>query len=83
MKSVVVYDSEYGNTKAIAKAIGDALPGEVQVLAVGEVNPGDLGTADLPDRRLAYPEAAANRGSNQLSEEHSAERAEGCQGRCL
>jgi flavodoxin I len=65
MKSVVVYDSLYGNTKAIAQAIGDALPGEVQVLSVGEVNPGDLGTADLlivgsPTQRLRPTVAATS-----------------------
>ena len=47
MEILVVYDSLYGNTKAIAQAIGDALPGEVQVLPVGQVNAGDLETADL------------------------------------
>ncbi len=42
MKTLVVYDSLHGNTKAIAQAIGDALPGEVEVLQAGEVNPADL-----------------------------------------
>lgn len=47
MKTLVVYDSVYGNTEIIARAIGDALPGEVQVLRVGQVNAGELAIADL------------------------------------
>ena len=47
MKTMVVYDSLYGNTEIIARAIGDALPGEVQVLRVGEVNAAELEAADL------------------------------------
>ena len=47
MKTLVVYDSVYGNTEKIARAIGDAIPGEVQVLRVGQVNAGDWETADL------------------------------------
>jgi hypothetical protein len=41
MKTLVVYDSVYGNTEIIAQAIGDAIPGAVQVLRVGDVKPGD------------------------------------------
>jgi flavodoxin I len=47
MKTLVVYDSVYGNTKTIAQAIGDAIPGEVEVLRVDQVDAGDLETADL------------------------------------
>ena len=47
MKALVVYDSVYGNTEIIARAIGDALPGEVQVLHVREVTTRELATADL------------------------------------
>jgi flavodoxin I len=47
MKTLVVYDSLYGNTKAIAQAIGDALPGEVEVLPVGEANASGLKSYDL------------------------------------
>jgi flavodoxin len=47
MKTLVVYDSVYGNTEIIARAIGDAIPGEVQVLRVSHVNTGDLETVDL------------------------------------
>ena len=47
MKTLVVYDSIYGNTAIIAQAIGDAIPGEVEVLRVGQVDVGDLETVDL------------------------------------
>ena len=47
MKTLVVYDSLYGNTKTIAEAIGDAVPGEVEVLHVGEANASELGGYDL------------------------------------
>jgi len=47
MKTLVIYDSLYGNTEIIARAIGDALPGEVQVLRVGQVPVGELETVDL------------------------------------
>jgi len=47
MKILVVYDSVYGNTERIARTIGDALPGEVKVLRVGDVDPGELASSDL------------------------------------
>jgi flavodoxin len=47
VKTLVVYDSVYGNTAIIAQAIGDAIPGEVEVLRVGQVSVGDLKTVDL------------------------------------
>jgi flavodoxin len=47
MKTWVVYDSVYGNTEKIAQAIGDAIPGEVRLLRVDEVNVEELGTVDL------------------------------------
>jgi flavodoxin I len=47
MKTLVIYDSVYGNTKAVAQAIGDGIPGEVRVLHVGQVNANELETADL------------------------------------
>jgi flavodoxin I len=47
MKTLVVYDSVHGNTEKIAKAIGDAITGEVQVLRAGEVNPAELKAFDL------------------------------------
>jgi flavodoxin I len=47
MKTLVVYDSTYGNTEKIAKAIGSAITGEIKVLRVGEVNPAELNLFDL------------------------------------
>ncbi len=47
MKVLVVYDSLYGNTEKIAKAIGDAITGEVKVLPVGEVYPSEIKANEL------------------------------------
>jgi flavodoxin I len=47
MKSLIIYDSIYGNTEKIAKAIGDGLTGEVKVVRVSDVNPSELKTFDL------------------------------------
>ncbi len=47
MKTLVVYDSLYGNTKTIAQSIGDAIPGEVAVMHVGDVTASGLGAYDL------------------------------------
>lgn len=49
MKALVIYDSFYGNTEQIARAIGDALgsSAEVEVLKVGEVKPEQLAGLDL------------------------------------
>jgi flavodoxin I len=47
MKTLIIYDSVYGNTEIIARAIGDASPGEVQVLRVSQVNTGDWEAVDL------------------------------------
>ena len=47
MKTLVVYDSVYGNTEIVARAIGGAIPGEVQVLRVGQVEAGELADVDL------------------------------------
>jgi len=47
MKVLIVFDSVYGNTEKIGKAIGDAIGGEVKVLRVGEVNSSELKTFDL------------------------------------
>jgi len=49
MKALVVYDSVYGNTEEIAKAIAEALTpsGEVKLLRAGEVNPSELDSLDL------------------------------------
>ena len=49
MKALIVYDSVYGNTEKIARAIAGALTpsGEVKVLRPGEVNLSDLASIDL------------------------------------
>jgi flavodoxin len=47
MKALIVYDSLYGNTEQIAKAIGGGMGGEVKVVRVGEANPAELGSYDL------------------------------------
>ena len=47
MKTCVVYDSVYGNTEKVARAIGDAIPGEVQVLRADQVSASELETLDL------------------------------------
>ena len=47
MKVLIVYDSVYGNTQKIAKAIGGAITGEVKILRAAEVNPSELESIDL------------------------------------
>ena len=47
MKTLVVYDSVYGNTEQIARAIGGAITGDVKVVHAGEVNPSELEGVDL------------------------------------
>lgn len=47
MKTVVVFDSLYGNTKVIAQAIAAAIPGEVSMVHVSEVSPASIGACDL------------------------------------
>ena len=47
MKALIVYDSTYGNTEQIARAIGAAISGEIKVLRVSEVNPSDMNSIDL------------------------------------
>ena len=47
MKTLVVYDSVYGNTETVARTIGEAILGEVRVLQVGQVKADDWQAADL------------------------------------
>jgi len=47
VKTVVIYDSMYGNTEKIAKAIGGAISGEVKVLRPGEASSSDLKAIDF------------------------------------
>ena len=47
MKTLIVYDSVYGNTEEIAKAIGGVITGEVKVVRVSELNSAEWKTIDL------------------------------------
>jgi flavodoxin I len=49
MKALIVYDSVYGNTEKIARAIAEAITpsGEVKVLRAGEANPSELASIGL------------------------------------
>jgi len=47
MKTIVIYDSTYGNTEQIAKTIGATISGDVTVVRASESNPADLNAIDL------------------------------------
>jgi flavodoxin I len=47
MKTLVVYDSVFGNTEKVARAIASAIGGTVQVSRVGAASAEDLGVADF------------------------------------
>ncbi len=49
MKALIIYDSVYGNTEKIARAIAEAITPsyEVKVLQVGEANPSELASIEL------------------------------------
>ncbi len=47
MRTLIVYDSVYGNTEKIAKSIGDAIPGDVKVSNVDDVTPYEFKKVDL------------------------------------
>ncbi|MGQ9545720.1 MAG: flavodoxin family protein [Dehalococcoidia bacterium] len=49
MKALIVYDSVYGNTEKIAKAIAEAIApsNEVKVLRADEANPSELAAVNL------------------------------------
>ena len=47
MDTLVIYDSVYGNTKAIAQASASALPGGAQVVHVSSVDPEQLTNVGL------------------------------------
>jgi flavodoxin len=42
MKAIVIYDSQYGNTEQIAKAIGSGFGEEAKVVKVGDVKAEDI-----------------------------------------
>ena len=47
MKVLVVYDSVYGNTEKIAKAIGEAVAGDVQVARVSDISSAGMKPVDV------------------------------------
>lgn len=49
MKSIIIYDSQYGNTEKIARAIAEVLgqQGKVSILKVGDAQPGMLKDMEL------------------------------------
>jgi flavodoxin len=47
MKALIVYDSVYGNTEKIAKAIGSAMTGIIRAIRASEVTPADLQAIDV------------------------------------
>ena len=47
MKTLIVYDTLYGNTEQIAKAVGGAIAGEVKVVKIADASPGEIGSYDL------------------------------------
>lgn len=47
MKTVVIYDSVYGNTEKIARAVGENLTGGVKVVRACDMNASDLRSFDL------------------------------------
>lgn len=47
MNALVVYDSQYGNTEKIARAVGSALGPDARVMRAGGVDPADLESVDL------------------------------------
>ena len=47
MKALIIYDSMYGNTEKITRAIADAITGDVRALRASEAIPSDLKTVDF------------------------------------
>ncbi len=47
MKTLIVYDSVYGNTEKIANSIGDAVTGDVKIMRVGEASISDIESVDI------------------------------------
>ena len=47
MRILVVYDSSYGNTEAVAKVIGEAVGGDTAVLPATQTAPANLASAGL------------------------------------
>jgi flavodoxin I len=47
MKTLIIFDSLYGNTEKIANAVGQGIGGEVKVVKVGEADAAEVGAYDL------------------------------------
>lgn len=49
MKALIIYDSRFGNTEKVARAIGEAITplGEAKVVQVGKANPSELSSIDF------------------------------------
>lgn len=47
MPSLIIYDSQFGNTEKIAQAIGQALSSETKVVRPNETNAAELQSAEL------------------------------------
>ena len=47
MKTLIIYDSLYGNTERLARAIGEAVTGDVEVARVADTNLSERGSFDL------------------------------------
>ncbi len=47
MKSLVIYDSMYGNTEIIAKSIAEGISGDVKVMKAGDAGISDISDVDL------------------------------------
>jgi flavodoxin len=47
MNTLIIYDSLYGNTKRLAKAIGDAVTGDLELASIGDTNLSELASFDL------------------------------------
>ena len=69
MKVLVVYDSKYGNTEKVARAIGEAVG--AQVHAVGDLNLADINGFDLLILGSPTHGGFPTEGINNLSKESS------------
>ena len=47
MKTLILYDSLYGNTKIIAEAIGEVMPGQAELINVTGVDVSEIRSYDL------------------------------------
>jgi flavodoxin I len=47
LKTLIIYDSVYGNTEKIARAIGDVISGDIKVLSISEAGNPELKSNDL------------------------------------